>query len=144
MPQLTKQCLHKVYVYVVFNCSVFSLLWPETMYFPCITRMWLERKPCFQRSVLFLEASVTRSCQTKSITMPSLARNTPICFFFSINNMHPMQCRPYSLLLPFRRMSVCSDSSLDMQVLQASEILKFAFYYTSSYLQQLTTKQVSD
>lgn len=114
----------------------------DSVFFICITCTLLGKKSCFHTNkyIVFRHAN-HKILPDKSFAMPSLVRNVPIHFFISINNMHPKQCIPPCLPLSFFR-SVCSNSSLHVQVLQTSEILKFVFYYTSSYLQQMTTKQV--
>jgi len=134
-------CLQNVYV--VFNWRVCSGYQRQGIFHLHHIHMVGKKVTLSMEHIVFRSMS-HKILPDKSFTMSYLARNTSVCFLFSTNNMHPMQCRHFSLPLPFLRRSVCSDSSSDAPVLQTPEILKFVFYNTSSYLQALITKQVSD
>lgn len=69
----------------------------------CITCMWMGRKSCFHTKKCIVFRNIRHKIQPdKSFTMALFIRNIPVWFLFvffsfSINSIHPAQCRHLSL-----------------------------------------------
>lgn len=76
----------------LYGVHMESLLWPsETMYFPFVSHACgsEESHAFIQRNVLFLEASVTRSCKTKALQCHLWPRTLLFVFSFQLTTCTP-------------------------------------------------------